>query len=46
VLTYENFNTTAEDTVWHKKALEQLKKRKENLMYSATYEIPDKLLSK
>ncbi|WP_452601272.1 hypothetical protein [Pontimicrobium sp. MEBiC06410] len=46
VLTYEDFNTTVEDTEWRKKALEQFKKSNKNLMYSATYEIPDKLLSK
>ena len=46
VLTYEDFNTTAEETKWRKKALEQFKKGNKNLMYSATYEIPDKLLSK
>lgn len=44
VLTYEDFNTTAEDTEWRKKAYEIFKKRKKNLMYSATYAVPDKLL--
>ncbi len=45
VLVFEDFNTSPTDATWYKKAFAQFKERCENLQYSASYEIPDELLS-
>lgn len=43
VLSFEDYNTTANDPKWYKKAFTKFKKRKKNLMYSASYQVPKEL---
>lgn len=43
VLTFENYNTSASDPKWYKKAFNRFKKRKNNLLYSASYRVPKNL---
>lgn len=45
VLVVEDFNTLATDPKWYRKAFTEFKKSGKKLMYSASYEIPKKLLS-
>jgi len=45
VLGYEDFNTVATDPNWYRKAFAEFKKSGKELMYSASYEVPKKLLT-
>lgn len=44
VLGCDDFNTVSTDPNWYRKAFSEFKKSGEELLYSATYEIPKKLL--
>ena len=44
VLACEDYNQSPSDSRWYKKAFSKFKNKKKNLQYSATYQIPKKLL--
>jgi hypothetical protein len=44
VMVVEDFETLATDPNWYRKALSEFKKSGKKLMYSASYEMPKKLL--
>lgn len=46
VLTFENYGACASDPKWYKKAFNSFKKRKNNLLYSASYQVPKNLFEK
>ncbi|WP_370214151.1 hypothetical protein [Mesoflavibacter profundi] len=41
--TYEDYNTTANDPKWYRKAFSEFKKREEKLMYAASYKVPKRV---
>ncbi len=43
VLTFEDYYTDANDPKWYRKAFSEFKNRRENLLYSASYQVPKKL---
>lgn len=43
VTTYEDYDTTANDPKWYRKAFSEFKKREEKLMYAASYKVPKTL---
>lgn len=45
VLSFEDYKTSANDPKWYKKAFAEFKSRGKNLMYSASYQVPKKLLT-
>ncbi|WCO00287.1 hypothetical protein [Psychroserpens ponticola] len=45
VLSYEDYKTVANDPKWYRKAFTEFKNREKNLMYSASYQVPKKLLA-
>ena len=46
VAVYEEFGGNPFDSSWYYKAFENFKKENKNLVYSATYEVPNSLLKK
>ena len=44
VLVCEEYNLSPNDSRWYKKAFSKFKNEKKNLQYSATFQIPKKLL--
>lgn len=44
VLSCEDYKTDANEPKWYRKAFEEFKSREKNLMYSASYQVPKKLL--
>jgi hypothetical protein len=46
VMVVEDFNTTANDPKWYRKAFSEFKKSGKKLMYAASYEVPKELLTK
>ena len=44
VKSFEDYNTTSTDSKWYRKAFEEFKKSRKQLMYSASYKVPKKLL--
>ncbi len=42
---FEDYNTKATDAKWYKKAFMEFKKSGKELMYSASYELPKKLIT-
>jgi len=45
VLSFEDCKTGANDPKWYRKAFSEFKNRGKNLMYSASYKVPKKLLT-
>ena len=45
VMVVEDFNTTANNPKWYRKAFAEFKKSGKNLVYAASYEVPKKMLS-
>ena len=45
VLSYEDYKTRANDPKWYRKAFTEFKNLRKNLMYSASYQVPKKLLA-
>jgi hypothetical protein len=45
VLSFEDYKTVANDSKWYRKAFSEFKSRGMNLMYSASYQVPKKLLA-
>ncbi|TMM29685.1 hypothetical protein FDT66_11270 [Polaribacter aestuariivivens] len=45
VLSFEDYKTVANDPKWYRKAFTEFKNREKNLMYSASYQVPKKLLA-
>ena len=45
VLSYEDYKTVANNPKWYNKAFSEFKRRRKNLMYSASYQVPKKLLA-
>ena len=45
VLSFEDYKTAANDPKWYRKAFAEFKSREKNLMYSASYQVPKKLLT-
>ena len=45
VLSFEEYKTVANDPKWYRKAFTEFKKREKKLMYSASYQVPKKLLA-
>lgn len=45
VLTFEDYKTVANDPKWYWKAFSEFKKRNNNLMYSASYQVEKKILT-
>ncbi|WP_111684160.1 hypothetical protein [Winogradskyella tangerina] len=45
VLTYEDFETRANDPKWYRKAFAEFNSRGKDLMYSASYQVPKKLFA-
>ncbi|QOW11930.1 hypothetical protein Q73A0000_05665 [Kaistella flava (ex Peng et al. 2021)] len=46
VKVFEDFNMEATDPKWYRKAFTEFKKDKKNLIYAASYQVPEKLLVK
>lgn len=44
VLSFEDYNTTAIDPKWYRKAFFEFKKSAKPLFYAASYKVPEKLL--
>ncbi len=45
VISYEQYSTEPDDPKWYKRAFTRFRRKKKNLMYSATYVVPNELLS-
>ncbi len=45
VLSFEDYKTSANDPKWYEKAFAEFKSRGKNLIYSASYQVPKKLLT-
>lgn len=44
ILTCEEFNMKASNSIWYKKAFEIFKKQDKDLLYAASYDIPTSIL--
>lgn len=44
VMVFDDFNTTANDPKWYRKAFEEFKRSGKKLLYAGSYDIPKELL--